>query len=64
MDEIDSIASRGGISVGVPTGFAELDELTNGLHAGQMIIIAARPGVGKALALDTPLPTPTVDHHG
>ncbi|WP_418345166.1 replicative DNA helicase [Rhodococcus pyridinivorans] len=59
MDEIDSIASRGGISLGVPTGFAELDELTNGLHAGQMIIVAARPGVGKALALDTPLPTPT-----
>ena len=26
---------------------------------GQMIILAARPGVGKALALDTPLPTPT-----
>ncbi|MGN2635192.1 replicative DNA helicase [Nocardia takedensis] len=59
MDEIDSIASRGGISLGVPTGFTELDELTNGLHPGQMIIVAARPGVGKALALDTPLPTPT-----
>ncbi|MDG3014432.1 replicative DNA helicase [Speluncibacter jeojiensis] len=59
MDEIDSIASRGGLSLGVPTGFAELDELTNGLHPGQMIIVAARPGVGKALALDTPLPTPT-----
>ncbi|WKW98616.1 replicative DNA helicase [Rhodococcus aetherivorans] len=58
MDEIDSIASRGGISLGVPTGFAELDEVTNGLHPGQMIIVAARPGVGKALALDTPLPTP------
>ncbi|MFE3320318.1 replicative DNA helicase [Nocardia sp. NPDC059195] len=56
MDEIDSIASRGGISLGVPTGFTELDELTNGLHPGQMIIVAARPGVGKALALDTPLP--------
>ncbi len=59
MDEIDSIASRGGISLGVPTGFAELDEVTNGLHPGQMIIVAARPGVGKALALDTPLATPT-----
>ncbi|MDJ0470875.1 replicative DNA helicase [Rhodococcus fascians] len=58
MDEIDSIASRGGISLGVPTGFAELDEITNGLHPGQMIIVAARPGVGKALSLDTPLPTP------
>jgi replicative DNA helicase len=59
MDEIDAIASSGGVSRGVPTGFTELDEVTNGLHPGQMIIVAARPGVGKALALDTPLPTPT-----
>ncbi|MDH6244423.1 replicative DNA helicase [Mycobacterium sp. OTB74] len=58
MDEIDAIASQGGISRGVPTGFTDLDEITNGLHAGQMIIVAARPGVGKALALDTPLPMP------
>nr|WP_163727757.1 replicative DNA helicase [Mycolicibacterium psychrotolerans] len=58
MDEIDAIASQGGISKGVPTGFTELDELTNGLHPGQMIVVAARPGMGKALSLDTPLPTP------
>ncbi|MGB3475943.1 MAG: replicative DNA helicase [Mycobacterium sp.] len=59
MDEIDAIASHGGIARGVPTGFTDLDEVTNGLHPGQMIIIAARPGMGKALALKTPLPTPT-----
>ena len=59
MDEIDAIASQGGIARGVPTGFTDLDELTNGLHPGQMIVIAARPGMGKALKLDTPLPTPT-----
>ncbi|SLH38540.1 replicative DNA helicase [Mycobacteroides abscessus] len=59
MDEIDAIASAGGISKGVPTGFTDLDEVTNGLHPGQMIIVAARPGVGKALSLDTLLPTPT-----
>ncbi|MGI9003360.1 MAG: replicative DNA helicase [Pseudonocardia sp.] len=58
MDEIDAIASRGGVALGVPTGFADLDAATNGLHPGQMIVIAARPGLGKALALDTPLPTP------
>lgn len=58
MDELDEIASRGGQSRGVPTGFTDLDDITNGLHPGQMIIVAARPGVGKALALDTPLPTP------
>ena len=35
---------RGGSLIGVPTGFADLDALTNGLHPGQMIIVAARPG--------------------
>ncbi|WP_376766474.1 replicative DNA helicase [Tsukamurella spumae] len=59
MDEIDAIASRGGVSMGVPTGFTDFDALTNGLHAGQMIIVAGRPGAGKALSLDTKLPTPT-----
>jgi replicative DNA helicase len=58
MDELDAIASRGGVSRGVPTGIRDLDELTNGLQAGQMVVIAARPGVGKALALDTPVATP------
>jgi replicative DNA helicase len=58
LDEIDAIASHGGRMVGVPTGFTDLDQLTNGLHPGQMVILAARPAIGKALALDTPLPTP------
>lgn len=53
MDEIDAIQSSGGVTFGVPTGFAELDEVTTGLHGGQMIIIAGRPGMGKStLALD------------
>ena len=58
LDEIEAIGSRGGALTGVPTGFADLDSLTNGLHPGQMIVIAARPALGKALALDTPLATP------
>jgi len=53
LDEMEAIESRGAGLSGVPTGFADLDELTNGLHPGQMIIIAARPAVGKStLALD------------
>ena len=53
LDEIEAIGSHGGQMTGVPTGFADLDGLTNGLHPGQMIVIAARPAVGKsALALD------------
>ena len=59
LDEIEAIGSRGGGLTGVPTGFADLDALTNGLHPGQMIVIAARPALGKALALDCRLPTPT-----
>ena len=43
LDEIEAIDSRGGAMAGVPTGFADLDELTNGLHPGQMVIVAARP---------------------
>jgi replicative DNA helicase len=59
LEEIEAIGAHGGGITGVPTGFADLDALTNGLHAGQMVVIAARPAVGKALALDTPLVTPT-----
>ena len=53
LEEIDAIASRGGVLAGVPTGFADLDSVTNGLHAGQMIVVAARPAIGKStLGLD------------
>ncbi|MGO1316593.1 MAG: replicative DNA helicase [Cellulomonadaceae bacterium] len=59
VDEIEAAGHRGEGMVGVPTGFADLDRLTNGLHPGQMIVLAARPAIGKALALDTPLATPS-----
>lgn len=48
MDEIEAIGTAGGPMNGVPTGFADLDRLTNGLHPGQLIVIAARPGLGKS----------------
>ncbi|MFC3399100.1 replicative DNA helicase [Microbacterium amylolyticum] len=53
VEEIELAKGRDGQMTGVPTGFAELDNLTNGLHAGQMIVVAARPAMGKStLALD------------
>ncbi len=53
VDEIEAARGRDGQMTGVPTGFAELDDLTNGLHGGQMIVVAARPAMGKStLALD------------
>jgi replicative DNA helicase len=48
MTEIEAAAGRSDEMIGVPTGFIELDELTNGLHPGQMIVVAARPAVGKS----------------
>ncbi len=58
VDEIEVASGKSGELTGVPTGFTDLDALTNGLHPGQMIVLAARPAMGKALALDTPIPTP------
>ena len=53
LNEIEAISNRDGEMVGVPTGFAELDSLTNGLHPGQLVILAARPAIGKStLGLD------------
>ena len=53
LNEIEAISNRDGEMVGVPTGFAELDSLTNGLHPGQLVILAARPALGKStLGLD------------
>jgi len=52
-EEIEHASGRDGSMTGVPTGFTELDTLTNGLHPGQLILIAARPALGKStLALD------------
>jgi replicative DNA helicase len=38
---------RGSRITGVPTGFTRLDGLTGGLHGGDLVIVAARPGMGK-----------------
>ena len=48
MEEIEAASGRTDDLVGVPTGFIELDEPTNGLHPGQIIVVAARPAVGKS----------------
>jgi len=53
VDEIEAARGRDGQMTGIPTGFKPLDDLTNGLHGGQMIVVAARPAMGKStLALD------------
>jgi len=53
LDEIEAIQARDGDMVGLPSGFDELDRITTGFRPGQMIVVAARPGVGKStLGLD------------
>jgi replicative DNA helicase len=53
IEEIEAISNHDGSLLGVPTGLAELDDLTNGLQRGQMVIVAARPAMGKStLGLD------------
>jgi replicative DNA helicase len=48
VTELEEMEARPEGLNGVPTGFRELDQLTNGLHPGQMIVIAARPAMGKS----------------
>ncbi|MDF1812945.1 MAG: replicative DNA helicase [Verrucomicrobiales bacterium] len=38
---------NGGVSLGLMTGFKDIDKMTNGLHGGEMIVVAARPAMGK-----------------
>ncbi len=58
MDRIDAQMASGGGVIGIPSGFHDLDRSTSGFKAGDLIIVAGRPAMGKALALDTPIPTP------
>lgn len=45
-DIIDDLASPDD-PMGVPTGFADMDALTNGFHPGELVVVGARPAVGK-----------------
>ena len=47
FQEIHETANRGEAITGLPTGFAQLDKLTAGMHGGDLIIVAGRPGMGK-----------------
>ena len=50
---LEKLASSKGDVTGIPTGWYELDKLTSGLHENQLIILAARPAMGKtAFALN------------
>lgn len=48
LNRLKAAAERGGEVAGTATGFADLDRMTTGLHPGELIILAARPGMGKS----------------
>ena len=51
--DLEKLAANKGDITGIPTGYYELDKLTSGFHPHELIIIAARPGMGKtAIALN------------
>ena len=53
IEELTELSKKGGTCTGLDTGFTELNKLTTGLHGGELIVIAARPSMGKtALALN------------
>ena len=53
LDTIEKLHSRKELITGVPTGFTDLDEMTSGLQPSDLVIIAARPSMGKtSLALN------------
>ena len=65
IDEIEEMVANPGALNGLSTGFSELDKMTNGLHGGEMFILAARPSMGKtsfvmniveSLAVDNNIP--------
>jgi replicative DNA helicase len=47
MEDLERLHERTGL-VGLPTGFRDLDELLQGLQKGNLVIVAARPGIGKS----------------
>jgi replicative DNA helicase len=47
INQIEDFHQRQGMLTGVGTGFTDLDKMTSGLHPGEMVVIAARPSMGK-----------------
>ena len=51
LTQLEENTNRDGETPGVPTGLHDLDSVLSGLRPGQLIVVAARPGVGKSVAL-------------
>jgi len=64
MEELEHIHQRESAYSGIPSGFRDLDELLSGLQKGNLIVVAARPGVGKSSLVTNLLRNVTVGEQG
>ncbi|HEX7734672.1 MAG TPA: replicative DNA helicase [Ktedonobacteraceae bacterium] len=58
MTKLEQLNARRGTIVGVPSGFTDLDRMTGGLQRSDLIVLAARPGMGKCLKLSSIIDDP------
>ncbi|MBC7930213.1 MAG: replicative DNA helicase [Rubrivivax sp.] len=53
LEKVQEMGGRGSVITGLTTGFSEIDTMTSGLQPQDLIIVAARPSMGKCLAFDS-----------
>ena len=58
LDRLEQLYGRGDAITGVPTGYVDLDELLSGLQPSTLVVVGARPSMGKCVAWDTPIVDP------
>ncbi|MFP3901823.1 MAG: DnaB-like helicase N-terminal domain-containing protein, partial [Acidimicrobiia bacterium] len=58
LDRLEHLYGRGEAITGVPTGYLDLDELLSGLQPSSLVVVGARPSMGKCVAWDTPIVDP------
>jgi replicative DNA helicase len=59
LEQLEMLYERGDAITGTPTGYTDLDNQLAGLQPGALIVVGARPAMGKCLAWDTPIADPS-----
>ena len=62
LDKLHKLSVEGTALTGTPTGFKDLDDVTGGLQPGNLIVIAARPGMGKSALVTNIAENASIDH--